>query len=126
MRIRSPPCCRSNRPFPACRLCTAAAAVTDGLDRRRSGQVRRHDGSTGHPGRRSDRQGLARDRPQGTKGEQTKVIVAGDEVKNFDQIKVGDQVIAKYTQELVMTLKKGGGELRERIDSSQQGSAATR
>jgi Cu/Ag efflux protein CusF len=55
-------------------------------------------------------------------GEKTKVI-AGDEIKNFDQIKIGDQVVAKYTQELVMTLKKGGGELRERIDSSQQGSA---
>lgn len=57
------------------------------------------------------------------KGEQMKVI-AGDEIKNFDQIKTGDQIVTTYTQELMMTLKKGGGALRERIDSSQQGSAA--
>jgi len=56
------------------------------------------------------------------KGEQTKVI-AGDEVKNFDQIKVGDQVVATYTQELMMVLKKGGGALRERVDSSQSGTS---
>lgn len=58
------------------------------------------------------------------RGEYLKVI-AGDEIKNFDQIKVGDHVVTTYTQELMMTLKKGGGALRERIDSSQQGSAAT-
>ena len=57
------------------------------------------------------------------RGEHLKVI-AGDDIKNFDQIKVGDHVVTTYTQELMMTLKKGGGALRERIDSSQQGSAA--
>jgi len=57
------------------------------------------------------------------KGETMKVV-AGDEVKNFDQIKVGDNVVASYTQGLVMTLKKGGGALRERIDSSEKGSTA--
>ncbi|ACV33488.1 hypothetical protein [Accumulibacter sp.] len=57
------------------------------------------------------------------KGDQIK-IVAGDEVKNFDQIKVGDNVIATYTQGLVITLKKGGGALRERIDSGETASAA--
>jgi Cu/Ag efflux protein CusF len=57
------------------------------------------------------------------KGETMKVV-AGDEVKNFDQIKVGDNVVASYTQGLVMTLKKGGGALRERIDSSEKASAA--
>lgn len=57
------------------------------------------------------------------KGELIK-IVAGDEVKNFDQIKVGDNVVASYTQGLVMTLKKGGGALRERIDSGETASAA--
>lgn len=56
-------------------------------------------------------------------GKQMK-IVAGDEVKNFDQIKAGDKVSIRYTQELVMEVKKGGGQLRERIDSSQQGAAA--
>jgi hypothetical protein len=59
------------------------------------------------------------------KGDQIK-IVAGDEVKNFDQIKVGDNVVATYTQGLVMTLKKGGGALRERIDSGETASAAAR
>lgn len=57
------------------------------------------------------------------KGDQIK-IVAGDEVKNFDQIKVGENVIATYTQGLVITLKKGGGALRERIDSGETASAA--
>jgi len=50
-------------------------------------------------------------------------IVAGNEVRNFDQIKVGDNVVATYTQGLVMTLKKGGGALRERIDSGETASA---
>lgn len=33
-------------------------------------------------------------------------IVAGDEVKNFDQIKVGDLVVARYVQALTLELKK--------------------
>jgi Cu/Ag efflux protein CusF len=57
------------------------------------------------------------------KGEQSKFVV-GDQAKNFDQIKVGDLVVISYTQELLMTLVKGGGQLRERIDSGQQGMAA--
>lgn len=56
-------------------------------------------------------------------GERVKVV-AGDEVKNFDQIKVGDNVIASYTQGLVITLKKGGGALREGIDSGETAAAA--
>ncbi|WP_374680752.1 hypothetical protein [Accumulibacter sp.] len=51
------------------------------------------------------------------------VITASDAVKNFDQIKVGDQVVARYTQTLVMALKKGGGDLRVRIDSNDQAAA---
>ncbi|MEF8728326.1 MAG: hypothetical protein V5B34_08960 [Accumulibacter sp.] len=58
-----------------------------------------------------------------TKGEQSKFVV-GDQVKNFAQIKVGDLVVISYSQELLMTLRKGGGQLRERIDSGQQGAAA--
>ena len=50
-------------------------------------------------------------------------IIASDAVKNFDQIKVGDKVVASYTQGLEMTLKKGGGMLRERVESSSAGSA---
>jgi hypothetical protein len=42
------------------------------------------------------------------KGPQGKVvdIVAGDEVKNFDQIKLGDFVVARYVQALTLELRK--------------------
>ena len=33
-------------------------------------------------------------------------IVAGDEVKNFDQIKLGDLVVARYVEALTLELKK--------------------
>jgi len=56
------------------------------------------------------------------KGERMAVI-ASDAVKNFDQIKVGDKVVASYTQGLELTLKKGGGMLRERVESGSAGSA---
>ena len=59
---------------------------------------------------------------QNEKGEET-VITASDAVKNFDQIKVGDHVVASFTQTLVMKLKKGGGDLRVRVDSSSQQTA---
>lgn len=36
-------------------------------------------------------------------------VVAGEEVRNFDQIKVGDMVAVRYLQALEMELKKGGG-----------------
>lgn len=44
------------------------------------------------------------------KGQQGKVfdLVAGDEVKNFAQLKVGDKVSAQYTQALTLELKKAG------------------
>jgi hypothetical protein len=45
---------------------------------------------------------------QGTGGK-TRTIEVGDQVRNFDQIKVGDTVHAKYTQALALELKKGGG-----------------
>ncbi len=41
----------------------------------------------------------------------TRTIDVGDQVRNFDQIKVGDMVHAKYTQALALELKKGGGAL---------------
>jgi len=37
----------------------------------------------------------------------TRTIDVGDQVRNFDQIKVGDTVHAKYTQALALELKKG-------------------
>ena len=36
-------------------------------------------------------------------------VVAGPEVKNFDQLKVGDQVNLNYMEALTLELKKGGG-----------------
>ena len=41
----------------------------------------------------------------------TRTIEVGDQVHNFDQIKVGDTVHAKYTQAVALELKKGGGAL---------------
>ena len=35
------------------------------------------------------------------------VVTAGPDVKNFDQMNVGDQVHARYTEALVIELKKG-------------------
>ena len=43
---------------------------------------------------------------QGASG-QTRTIEVGDQVRNFEQIKVGDTVHAKYTQALALELKKG-------------------
>jgi len=45
---------------------------------------------------------------KGPKGD-VKSVVAGEEVKNFDKLKVGDTVVAKYVEALVVELKKGGG-----------------
>ena len=44
-------------------------------------------------------------------GEST-TVTAGPEVRNFDQIKVGDMVTVQYAEALSLTLKKGGKELR--------------
>ena len=43
-------------------------------------------------------------------------IAAGPEVKNFDQIKVGDRVRVRYAEALSLELKKGGKELRQRSE----------
>jgi Cu/Ag efflux protein CusF len=45
---------------------------------------------------------------KGPKGNEFNVI-AGPEVKNFDQIKVGDTVTLEYIEALSLQLKKGGG-----------------
>ncbi|MGT2508309.1 hypothetical protein [Cupriavidus basilensis] len=34
-------------------------------------------------------------------------LAVGDEVRNFDQVKVGDKVVAEYKQALTLELKKG-------------------
>jgi hypothetical protein len=43
-------------------------------------------------------------------------LVAGDEVRNFDQIKVGDQVSTQYVEALTLELKKGGGQAVTRTE----------
>lgn len=44
-------------------------------------------------------------------------VHAGAEVKNFDKIKVGDKVVADYTQSLRLELKKGPAGAARRIES---------
>lgn len=48
---------------------------------------------------------------------QTFELVAGDEVKNFDQVKVGDYVVVEYVRALTLELKKGGT-VRERSEKT--------
>lgn len=43
-------------------------------------------------------------------------VTAGPEVKNFDNMKVGDQVNAQYVEALTLELKKGGGMTVSRSD----------
>jgi len=45
---------------------------------------------------------------KGPKGNEV-VVTAGPEVKNFAQLKVGDQVAVEYVESLALELKKGGG-----------------
>ena len=45
-------------------------------------------------------------------------ITAGHEVRNFDQIKVGDLLVVKYAEALTLELKKGGGADRSRTEST--------
>jgi hypothetical protein len=46
----------------------------------------------------------------------TFTVQAGPEVRNFSQIKVGDQVVARYVEALTLELKKGSGGIRERVE----------
>ena len=48
---------------------------------------------------------------KGPKGN-VQTVTAGPEVRNFDQIKVGDMVVVRYLESLTLTLKKDGKELR--------------
>ena len=45
-------------------------------------------------------------------------VTAGPEVKNFDNMKVGDQVNAEYVEALTLELKKGGGLKVERTEQA--------
>jgi hypothetical protein len=59
---------------------------------------------------------------QGPLGNQFRVV-AGKEVRNFEQIKVGDELVVTHVEALTLELKKGGDGIRERVES--QGSART-
>lgn len=61
---------------------------------------------------------------KGPKGDEIKVTL-GDEVKNFAQLKVGDLVFVRYAESLVLTLKKGQAGIRERVETSTTGTAAS-
>ena len=52
-------------------------------------------------------------------------LVAGPEVRNFDQIQVGNEVVVGYLEALAIELKKGGGGKVERVDSSTAARAET-
>lgn len=58
--------------------------------------------------------------PQGREA----VVVAGPEVKNFAQLKVGDQVDATYAESLVLELKKGNTAVPGRTETSGAKAAA--
>jgi hypothetical protein len=46
-------------------------------------------------------------------------VIVGQEVRNFDHLKVGDLVTLSFLQSLTFELKKGGTALRERIEDSE-------
>jgi hypothetical protein len=54
---------------------------------------------------------------KGPKGDEVKVE-AGPEVKNFDQLKVGDVVDMRYRETLALELKKGGGMKVEKTEKA--------
>jgi hypothetical protein len=45
-------------------------------------------------------------------------LTAGPDVKNFDNMKVGDQVNVEYTEALTLELKKGGGLIVQRTEKA--------
>jgi Cu/Ag efflux protein CusF/translation initiation factor IF-1 len=51
-------------------------------------------------------------------------VVAGKDVRNFDQIRVGDRVEVAYTFGVVLQLVKGGGGVRARIESEDASRAS--
>jgi Cu/Ag efflux protein CusF len=54
----------------------------------------------------------------------TRSIVAGEEVRNFDQIKAGDKVNVQYVEALTIELKKDGKAVVGRTESSGMQTAA--
>jgi len=60
---------------------------------------------------------------KGPKGNEV-VVTAGQEVKNFASMKVGDQVDVQYVEALTLELKKGGGMVVARTE--QKGAAGAK
>lgn len=50
-------------------------------------------------------------------------LIAGDRLDNFDRIQVGDRVVARHSQALVLELRKGGAGVRARAESRDKGLA---
>ena len=46
------------------------------------------------------------------------IVTAGPEIKNFDNLKVGDQVNLNYIEALTLELKKGGGMIVQRTEKA--------
>lgn len=51
-----------------------------------------------------------------TESGDTLTITAGPEVRNFDQIEVGDRLVAEYYEALAMALEKNGSGVQKRIE----------
>ena len=51
-------------------------------------------------------------------------LKVGPDVRNFDQVKVGDRVVVRYAEALSLTLKKDGKELRSSSDTADGARAA--
>jgi hypothetical protein len=60
---------------------------------------------------------------KGPKGREL-AVSAGPEVKNFDQLKQGDQVEVQYLEALALELRKGGGKAVARTEEAAGASAA--
>ena len=50
-------------------------------------------------------------------------VLADTRIRNFDRIRIGDKIAMRYTQALVLELRKGGAGVRERIDSANRHAA---
>lgn len=53
-------------------------------------------------------------------------VTAGQKVKNFNKLKVGDQINAKYVEALTLQLVKGGGQQVARTEDTADAPANTR
>jgi hypothetical protein len=50
-------------------------------------------------------------------------LAAGPEVRGFDLVRVGDFVVARYLEPVLVDIRKGGADARERIEPGAEGAA---